>query len=186
MLISKDVTNVPDNNLQVDSWKVRHVTDPATGDSHLVESYDGLQLMEKAIKQKYLGFTLSATGDNMANINEMKKKAIWIKKKIFSKLNDLNLKQYYFECAIVFLKVMLRSSILYACETYYNLKENEMRELERIEESFLRKMFKTKRGCPIVQLYLEAGLVPARFEAQRTRLLFLQYIIQEDPDSCIY
>ena len=73
MLISKDVTNVPDNNLQVDSWKVRHVTDPATGDSHLVESYDGLQLMEKAIKQKYLGFTLSATGDNMANINEMKK-----------------------------------------------------------------------------------------------------------------
>ena len=186
MLISKDVTNVPDNNLQVDSWKVRHVTDPATGDSHLVESYDGLQLMEKAIKQKYLGFTLSATGDNMANINEMKKKAIWIKKKIFSKLNDLNLKQYYFECAIVFLKVMLRSSILYACETYYNLKENEMRELERIEESFLRKMFKTKRGCPIVQLYLEAGLVPARFEAQRTRLLFLQYIIQEDPDSRIY
>ena len=47
-------------------------------------------------------------------------------------------------------------------------------------------MFKTKRGCPIVQLYLEAGLVPARFEAQKTRLLFLQYIIQEDPDSRIY
>ena len=78
---------------------------------------------------------------------------------------------------------MLRSSILYACETYYNLKENEMRELERIEESFLRKMFKTKRSCPIVQLYLEACLVSARFEAQKIRLLFLQYIIQEDPDS---
>ena len=119
----------------------------------------------------------------MANISEMKKKAIWIKKKVFSKLNDLNLKKYYFECAIVFLNVMLRSSILYACETYYNLKESELRELERIEESFLRKMFKTSRGCPISQLYLEAGQVPARFQAKKNRLLFLQYILQEDPES---
>ena len=186
MLVGKDLKNVQNNSLQVDSWKVTHVNDPLTGDSQLVESYAGQECIEKTLKEKYLGFILSSTGDNMANISEMKKKAIWIKKKVFSKLNDLNLKKYYFECAIVFLNVMLRSSILYACETYYNLKESELRELERIEESFLRKMFKTSRGCPISQLYLEAGQVPARFQAKKTRLLFLQYILQEDPESRIY
>ena len=83
---------------------------------------------------------------------------------------------------MVFLNVMLRRSILYACETYYNLKEKEIRELERIEENFLRKMFKTSRGCPLTQLYLEAGHHPARFEVKNTRLLFLQ----EGPNSRIY
>ena len=37
---------------------------------------------------------------------------------------------------------MLRSSILYAADTYYDLKETELRELERIEEVFLRKLMK--------------------------------------------
>ena len=80
---------------------------------------------------------------------------------------------------------MLRSSILYACETYYNLKESELRQLERIEESFLRQMFKTTKGCPLSQLYLEAGHAPARFEVKKIRLLFLQNILHENPESQI-
>ena len=63
---------------------------------------------------------------------------------------------------------MLRSSILYACETYYNLKETEIRQIERIEEGFLRQLFKTPKGCPIAQLYLEAGYIPARFAIFQT------------------
>ena len=144
-----------------------------------------MKLLEKKEKQKYLGFILSSRGDNMANIDEMKSKSVWIIRNIFTKLNGLNLKKYYFECAVVFLNVMLRSSILYACETYYNLKEIEIQQLERIEETFLRKMFKTSKGCPISQLYLESGHIPARFEIQKIRLLFLQYILQETSESRI-
>ena len=113
----------------------------------------------------------------MVNIKEMKNKSIWLIRKIFTKLNDLNLKKYFFECGIVFLNVMLRSSILYACKTYYNLKESEVRQLERIEESYLRQMFKTSKGCPITQLYLESGHIPSRFEIKKIRLLFLVLIV---------
>ena len=185
MLVSKNGPTVPHNVMMVDSWKVRHVDKPTTGSNELVETYEGMEVIKKTDKQKYLGFILSSRGDNMANINEMKNKSIWIKRKIFSKLRDLNLQKYYFECAIIFLNVMLRSSILYGCETYYNLKETEIRQLERIEESFLRKMFGTNKGCPITQLYLESGHAPARFEIKKTRLLFLQYILQENSDSQI-
>ena len=58
--------------------------------------------------------------------------------------------------------------------------------LERIEESFLRQMFKTTKGCPISQLHLESGQAPARFEIKKIRLLFLQYILQENPESQIF
>ena len=162
---------------------MKHVEDT---DTDLIETYEGRVEIEKTDNQKYLGFVLSCKGDNMVNINAMKKKSIWIIRKIFTKLDSLHLKKYYFECGMIFLNVMLRSSIFYACETYYNLKETELRQLERIEEGFLRKMFKTSRGCPISQLYLESGHTPARYHVKKTRLLFLQCILKEEPSSLIY
>ena len=113
----------------------------------------------------------------MANIDQVKKKSIGMIKKIFNKLNSLNLQMYYFECAMILLNVILRPSILYACEVYYKLKENELRQIERIEENFLRKVIKQTKN--IVQLYMTTGHIPARLEIQKTRLLYLQYILQQ-------
>ena len=58
----------------------------------------------------------------MANINAVKKKAIGVVKSALNKLNSLNLKHYYFECSIIILNVMVRSSILHASEMYYQRK----------------------------------------------------------------
>ena len=116
----------------------------------------------------------------------MKNKSIGIIKQIFNRLESLNLQKYYFECAIIFMNCMLRSSILYAADTYYDLKETELRELERIEEVFLRKLLKTSRCCPITQLYLSVGQIPARFEIMKMRLMFMKYILNQDEESLIY
>ena len=62
--------------------------------------------------KKVIGFVLSDTGDNLVNICEMKKKSIWIIRKLFMRLEGLHLQKYYFECGIIFLNVILRSSIL--------------------------------------------------------------------------
>ena len=37
---------------------------------------------------------------------------------------------------------------------YYDIKENEWRQIEqeRIEEEYLRKLLKTGKGCPITDL----------------------------------
>ena len=74
---------------------------------------------------------------------------------------------------------------MYACETYYDLSETQIRILERIEEGFLRKIFHTTAGCPISQLYLEAGHVPARYAIKKARLLFLKTILEENESSTI-
>ena len=110
---------------------------------------------------------LSSTGDNSANIQAMEKKAVGVTRTILSKLDKLNLRNYYFECAKLFMNVILRGSILYAGECYYNLTENNLRRIERIEEQYIRKLFKTPKSCPISQLYLEIGQWPARFELKK-------------------
>ena len=186
MLIGKNKENVISSDLYVDKWTVEHQDNFVTGDTDLVEKYAGQVMMSKSDEQKYLGFILSSSGDNMANIRMLKKKSIGTIRKIFTKLNKLSLKNYYFEVGMIFLNVMLRSSILYASETYYNLKEIEMRQIERIEEGYMRQLLKTSRGCPIAQIYLELGQVPARFDIFKLRLFFLKYILNQEEDGLIY
>ena len=86
---------------------------------------------------------------------------------------------------MLLLNVMLRESILYAADMYYDLKEFQLRQIERIEEGYLRKVLNTTKGCPIVQLYLEVGHIPARFEIQKMRLLYLKYILEQNEDSIL-
>ena len=186
MVIGKESKNLLQNNLMVDKWKVEHEYNKQNNEVKLIETYIGEVPMEETNQQKYLGFIISSTGNNMKNINDKKNKSIGIIKKIFNKLDSLNLRKYFYECGIIFLNVMLRSSILYASETYYNLKETELRAIERIEENYLRQLLNTTRGCPISQLYLETGHQPARFEIFRRRLLFLKSILHEKQNSRIY
>ena len=187
MIVTKNTKqSVINSLLLLDKWKTTHEDNKFSGESELVETYEGLIAIDETTKQKYLGFIISSKGNNMENIREMKNKSIWIIRKTFKKLNGLHLQKYYFESAMIFLNVMLRSSILYASETYYNLKETELRQLERIEEGFLRKMFGTTKGCPIVQLYLESGHIPARSSIMKIRLSFLKCILNENPESMIY
>ena len=68
---------------------------------------------------------------------------------------------------------------------YYELKENELRQLERIEEEYMRKVLNTTKGCPIIMLYLTLGHVPARFEIQKMRILYLKYILSQKEDSMV-
>ena len=156
-----------------------------TGEFKLVENFIGEVPIGKTTEYKYLGFIISAKGDNMANINAIKKESIGIIRTLIRKLEDMKLKNYYFECAMIYFNAILRGSILYASETYYNLTERNLRNIERIEESFLRKVLNTSKGCPISQLYLETGQWPARFQIMKLRMLFLKSILDENEQSMV-
>ena len=84
----------------------------------MTENYGGKVDIEQVDEYTYLGFVISSKGDNMANIRQMQKKSIGVVRKIINKLSSLNLKEYYFECAILLMNVMLRGSILYGSDLY--------------------------------------------------------------------
>jgi hypothetical protein len=186
MIVGKKQENIINNKLFVDGWKEDYIENIETGEINLVDNYIGEVPIEEVKEQKYLGFVISSMGNNMVNIRSMEKKSYGVIRTIMNKLESLKLKQYYFECAIIFMNVILRGSILYAGECYYNLTEIQLRSIERIEEKYLRKILKTSKGCPIVQIYLECGQWPARFELQKMRCLFLKQILQQDENSQVY
>ena len=149
MLIGKNTDMAINNPLFVDKWNVVY-PEVNENEDKIVEIFEGEVEMEKTEQQKYLGFVLSSKGDNMKYIRKIQSKSIWIINKIFEKLASLNLRKYYFECALLHLNVILPSSILYASEAYYNVKELELSAIERIEEHFFIKLFKNTRACPIL------------------------------------
>ena len=95
----------------------------------------------------------------------------------------MNLGMFYLECSLVFNNTILRPSILYASETLYNLTEVEIRQIERLEESYWRQILKTSRSCPLAEIYLSVGQKPARFEIVKRRMLFLKNILDQDETS---
>ena len=205
MLIGKSIQNFHHNKLFVDNWSVNyeHVNksdqfevdnsySPACCQNKnnqcnvlLREKYEGKVSMEEVNYVKNLGHYISNQNNNMIHINQMRIKAINIKQKIFHYLQNLQVGKYYFECGVILMKSLLRTSILYSAETFYNLNEKEIRELEQIEEDFLRQLLGTQRGCPIPQIYLELGIYPARFELMKSQILFYHYIINQKEDSFI-
>ena len=94
----------------------------------------------------YLGHVLSKNGGNLENIYDKSNKYIGTQKQIKKMIEGLG--PFRFEGALIYIHTLIRTSILYAAETMYNVTEQELRALESIEESVLQEVFVTKRSCP--------------------------------------
>ena len=165
--------------LTVDTWKIEHAEN---GD--IDEYYTGKEKVEETDYLTYLGHIISKKGGNMLNIINKRNRAIGTEKLILKLIKNLG--PYTFKGALIYIQSLIRTSILYSAETMYSLSESELRAIERIEESALQKVFKTKRSCPRHLLYLESGMYPARNQIHRQMLNFLHYILQQPSESLLH
>ena len=67
----------------------------------------------------------------------------------------------------------------------FNLTEKDLRSIESIEESVLQSVFQTKKSCSRHLLYLESGMIHARYQIHRQMINFLQYILLQPGDSLL-
>jgi hypothetical protein len=165
--------------LTVDTWDLSH-----TIKGEMKETYMGKAEIKEESSLIYLGFMLSKKGQNIENITHKGNRSKGVQKQIIKMIEHLG--PYTFECALIYIQSLIRNSILYAAEAMYNIKETDYRALERIEESVLQQIFSTKKSCSRHLLYLEAGMVPARYQIQRQVLNFLHYILQQPSNSLVY
>ena len=75
--------------------------------------------------------------------------------------------------------------ILSNSETWYNLTQKEICELETVDEILLRKIFSAHSKTPKEALYLESGNVPIRYILMARRVNFLHYIMNEEESSLL-
>ena len=166
----------PSQTLEVDSWDVKF-----DKEDKLLETEGGKTTMEEVTEIKYLGFVVSSDASNVANISDKRNKSFSTIRSITNMIKGL--KTYTVQNGLIYLNSLLRSSILYGGETYYNLTERQLRMIEIIEEDCLVKILNTGSKVQTSLLYLETGQLPARFQIDIMMLNFLKYILHQDKNS---
>ena len=151
------------SELKVDIWKQKH------DDQNVFhETFDHEHTLKDTIQTKYLGCILSKDGSNYQNVKMKVNKAIGIRNVIKTLIKNLG--KYTIESGIIYFKSLLRGSLLYAAEAMVNLKEKEIKLIEKSEEATLRDLLKTEFSAPRHLLYLELGIIPARYVIKQKKL----------------
>ena len=147
-------------DIYVDGWKVKEVSEVETGESTLLDEFDGQEKMDEVSEEKYLGDNLSDDGRNMKNILARAAKGTGIVSQIMCILEEIFFGKYYFEVAVVLRNSLLLSSILVNSEAWYNLKKEEVEKLEQVDEMLLRKVLECPVTTPKEMIYLELNCLP--------------------------
>ena len=94
--------------------------------------------------------------------------------------------KYYFEVALVLRSILLLSSLLLNSEAWVNLSDKNIRGLEQTDEILLSRILESDANTSNIFKYLELGILPVRFEIIKRKILFLQYILQQEETSMVY
>ena len=87
---------------------------------------------------------------------------------------------------MIFRDSLLISKIVYSTEVWYNIRENEYKKLEEIDEMYMRKVFDLPKSVPRIGLYAECGKLPIRYIIKTRRLLFYWHILHLGENELLY
>ena len=173
---SKEINAV--SELKVDIWKQTH-----DDDNSFHEAFDYEHNLKDTIQTKYLGCMLSNDGSNSQNIKIKVNKAFGTRNVIKTLIKGLE--KYTVESGIVYFKSLLRGSMLFATEVMLNLSVKDVKLIEKSEEATLRDLVKTQCSAPRHILYLELGIVPARFVIKQRKVMYLKHILMQNESSLL-
>ena len=182
--IGKTCDDFKCQTLTVDNWK--EIVDEDSANLRIDDCFVGEEEMEDKDEEKYLGDIISNDGRNMKNIKARVGKGTGIVNNIMTKLDRIPFGKYYFEVAMILRNSLLVSSVLCNSEAWYNVTESELDYLETVDLMLLRKILNTPKSTPKEFMYLELGCIPFRDIIRKRRLLFLHYILNENPESLIH
>ena len=104
---------------------------------------------------------------------------------ILNIMREISLGDHYFSIGILLRQTMFLSVILLNAETWINLTEANIEELEKIDRILIKLIFEAPSTTPTKLLYLESGCIPIRFLIKAKRLMFLHYLLNRDENEMI-
>ena len=126
--------------------------------------------------EKDLGQVISSDSRNTHNIEQLRNKGIGIQNNIIEMLERMPGGEFHFQIAVILKNSLLISSILSNSEVWYGFTKEEAKQLEQVDEMWIRNLFDLSRNVPRDLLYLELGLVPIYFIIKGRKQMFLHHI----------
>ena len=108
----------------------------------------------------YLGDIISKDGKNTRNIQNRIAKGVGKITQIMNILNTICLGEYYMETAILMRESIFINGILTNAEVWYNLTKEEIKQIEDLDLTLLRKLLNVPYSTPKEAFYLELGILP--------------------------
>ena len=142
--------------------------------------------MEEVAYDTYLGDIISADGRNTRNIKKRVGKGLGIIADIVNLLGMINLGEYYFETVTLLRESVFLNGILTNAEIWYSLTKDEIKELEDLDLTLLRKVFKVPYSTPSEAYYLELGILSIETTIKKRRLNFFHYLLNRKEDEMLY
>ena len=99
--IGKNREDYKCKDLFVDGWKLKTVTNVATGENAIKETYEGPENIETTDSEKYLGDIISSDGKNSKNIINRQNKGHAASTQVLQILENIFFGKYYFQAAVV-------------------------------------------------------------------------------------
>ena len=78
------------------------------------------------------------------------------------------------------------NGILTNAEIWYSLTKDEIKELEDLDLTLLRKVFKVPYSTPSEAYYLELGILSIETTIKKRRLNFFHYLLNRKEDEMLY
>ena len=172
--------------LFLDTWIIEETTELNTGKKVLNDVVSDDYSIENSDEERYLGDLITSDGRNTKNLAARRAKGVGIVDKILTILNDVFFGPYFFQVALNMRVSMLLSSILLNSESWYNLSDNEIQQLETVDNMLHQRILECPRSTKTSIMHLELGTLPIRYLVKSRRLLFLQYLLKQEKDSLMY
>ena len=98
----------------------------------------------------------------------------------------INLGEHYFETVTLLRESVFLNGILTNAEIWYSLTKDEIKELEDLDLTLLRKVFKVPYSTPSEAYYLELGILSIETTIKKRRLNFFHYLLNRKEDEMLY
>ena len=139
--------------------------------------------MEVKDSFRYLGDTFSSKADNMAMTEERIKRSVGLTIEFIFLCKEVQFGDSQINNMILLYHSIFLPRLIYNCEAWSNISENDYKQLQNAQLAFLRRVMEVNRSTPVAATFLELGTLLIRYEIEKRQLLFLKRILSREACS---
>ena len=122
---------------------------------------------------KYLGDYVNSNGSNSDLIDARVKKAQGSVSELISICKEAQFLLKQISAMFLLYRSVFLPRLIFNCETWSNLTNQEVELLQKVQLKYLRNMMKVANSTQVAGTFLELGILPINFEINLRKLKFL-------------